>query len=134
MIYWQISVEKYVPNHLIRLLYNFYFIFRRCYLIIKKAILKTYPPKLMILNVDYALKLSNYASWKRFICLKWILKNFVFAYSAGLSLLWVKIGSEVKTRWTFNQLVYRGMYLFRKEYFHMIKTFFRIHKSSNNTF
>ncbi len=24
----------------------------------------------MILNVDFALKLSNYTSWKRFICLK----------------------------------------------------------------
>ena len=27
-------------------------------------------PKWMILNVDFALKLSNYASLKRFICLK----------------------------------------------------------------
>ena len=27
MIYWQISFEKYVPNHLISLLYNFYFSF-----------------------------------------------------------------------------------------------------------
>ena len=34
---------------------------------IKKTILKTYPPKFMILNVDFALKLSNYTSWKRFI-------------------------------------------------------------------
>ena len=32
MIYWQISFEKYVPKHLISLLYNFYFIFRRRYL------------------------------------------------------------------------------------------------------
>ena len=31
------SFEKYVPNHLIRLLYKFYFIFRRHYLIIKKT-------------------------------------------------------------------------------------------------
>ena len=38
-------------------------------------ILKTYPTKLMILNVDFALKLSNYRSFKRFICLKRILKN-----------------------------------------------------------
>ena len=36
LIYWQISFEKYVPNHLIRLLY-FYFIFRCNYLIIKKT-------------------------------------------------------------------------------------------------
>ena len=35
-----------------------------------KKILKTYPPKLIILNVDFALKLSNYRSLKRFICLK----------------------------------------------------------------
>ena len=34
-----------------------------------------YPPKFMILNVDYALEVSNYTSWKSFICLKWILKN-----------------------------------------------------------
>ena len=34
------------PKHLISLLYNFYFIFRRRYLIIlKKPIRKTYPPK-----------------------------------------------------------------------------------------
>jgi len=45
LIYWKISFEKYVPNHLIRLLYNFYFIYRRRYLIIKKKlILKMYPP------------------------------------------------------------------------------------------
>ena len=31
------SYYKYVPNHLIRLLYNFYFIFHSSYLIIKKA-------------------------------------------------------------------------------------------------
>ena len=36
-----------------------------------------YPPKLMILNVDFAaLKLSSYRSLKRFICLKWILESF----------------------------------------------------------
>ena len=29
----------------------------------------------MILNVDFALKLNNYAPLKRFICLKLILKN-----------------------------------------------------------
>ena len=75
-IYWKISFEKHIPKHLISLLYNFFFIFRRHYLIIKKLILKTYPPKFMILNVDFALKLSNYTSWKRFICLKWILKRF----------------------------------------------------------
>jgi len=43
---------------------------------IKKTILKMYPPKLMILNVDFALKLSNFRSLKRVICLKWIFKNF----------------------------------------------------------
>ena len=32
-----ISFEKYVPKHLISLLYNFYFIFRSRYLIIKKT-------------------------------------------------------------------------------------------------
>jgi len=43
------------------LLYYFYFIFRRrCLMIFKKPILKTYPLKFMILNVDFALKLSNY--------------------------------------------------------------------------
>ena len=59
-----ISFEKYVPyNHQISLLYTFYFILRRRYLIIKKKpILKMYPPKFMVLNVDYALKLSNYTS------------------------------------------------------------------------
>ena len=77
LIYWQISFEKYVPKHLISLLYNFYLIFRRRYLIIwKKPILKTYPSKFMIFNVDYALKLSNFTSWKRFTCLKWMLKRF----------------------------------------------------------
>ena len=30
----------------------------------------------MSLNVDFDLKLSNYRSLKRFICLEWILKNF----------------------------------------------------------
>jgi len=44
--------EKYVPKHLISL-----------------------PPKGMILNVDVALNLSNYTLLKRFLCLKWILKN-----------------------------------------------------------
>ena len=69
-----ISVEKL---NLFSLLYNFYFIFRRRYLIIKEKIdAEKYPPKFMILNVDFALKLSNYTSWKRFICLKWILKRF----------------------------------------------------------
>ena len=28
----------------------------------------------MILNVDFGLKLSNFTSWKGFICLKWILR------------------------------------------------------------
>ena len=36
MIYWQISCDKYVPKHLISLIYNFYFIFRFSYLILKK--------------------------------------------------------------------------------------------------
>ena len=45
-------------------------------LLLKKINLKTYPAKLMILNVYFALKLSNFRSLKRFICLKWILKNF----------------------------------------------------------
>ena len=31
----------------------------------------------MILNVDFALKLRNYTSWKRFMCLKLILKSFL---------------------------------------------------------
>ena len=52
--------QEYVSNHLISLLYNFHFIFRRRYLIIKKTILKVCPPKFMILNVVFALKLSNY--------------------------------------------------------------------------
>ena len=30
----------------------------------------------MILNVDFALRLSNFTSLKRFKCLKWNLKNF----------------------------------------------------------
>ena len=30
----------------------------------------------MFMNVNFALKLSNYTSLKRFICLKYILKNF----------------------------------------------------------
>ena len=52
-------------------LLQFYLIFRRRYLKIKeKTILKSYPPKFMVLNVDFALKLSNYTSWKHFICLK----------------------------------------------------------------
>ena len=29
---------------------------------LKNPILQTYPPKMMILNVDFALKLSNYTS------------------------------------------------------------------------
>ena len=33
----------------------------------------------MILNIDFALKLSDYTSWKRFICLKWILIFFWFS-------------------------------------------------------
>ena len=40
----------------------------------------------MILNVDNALKLSNYTSWKRFICLKWILKNLSTTLQCILSL------------------------------------------------
>jgi len=60
LIYWQVSFEKYVSNHLISLLYNFYFIFRRRYLIILKPDSINVPT--MILNVDYALKLSNYTS------------------------------------------------------------------------
>ena len=51
------------PKQLISLLKNFVYIFCRCYLIINKnSILKTYPPKFMILNVDFALKLSKYTS------------------------------------------------------------------------
>ena len=37
-------------------------IFCRRYLIINKKILKTYPPKKMILKVDFAIKLSDYTS------------------------------------------------------------------------
>ena len=32
-------------------------------------------PKVVVLNVEFALKLSIYRSLRRFICLKWILKN-----------------------------------------------------------
>jgi len=42
LISWRISFEKYVPKHLITLLWNFYFIFGRRYLIIKKQF---NPPK-----------------------------------------------------------------------------------------
>ena len=35
-----------------------------------------HPPKLIILNVDFALKLSNYTSWKVFTCPKWFQKKF----------------------------------------------------------
>ena len=63
--YLQISIEKYVLNHLIRLLYNFNFIFRRRYIVIlKNQILKTYPLKSTISNVDFALKLKIYRSLK----------------------------------------------------------------------
>ena len=34
----------------------------------------------MILKVEFELKLSIYTSLKRFICLKWILKNFFMQY------------------------------------------------------
>ena len=44
--YWQISFEKYVPNHLISLLYNVFFIFCRRYLIIQKSDSKNVPSKL----------------------------------------------------------------------------------------
>ena len=74
MIYWQISIEKYVPKHLISLLSNFWYIFCRLYSRMNRWILKRYPPKWMILEVDVH-KLSNYRSVKRFMCLKWILKN-----------------------------------------------------------
>ena len=50
------------------LLYNF--LFNN-----KKTILKTYPPKFMILNVNFALKLINPRQCKRFICLKWVLNK-----------------------------------------------------------
>ena len=77
MIYWQISFEKYVPNNLIRLLYNFYFFFRCRYLIIKK---KTNSenvsnPKVGVLNIEFALKLRIYRSLESFIRLKWIRKK-----------------------------------------------------------
>ena len=55
--------------------------------------LKTYPPKFMILNVNYALKLINYTSWKRFISQmnpKEFFHNTAYSvqlpYIAGLSL------------------------------------------------
>ena len=35
----------------------------------------------MILNVDFALKLSNLTSLKRFICFKWIINNFSILHS-----------------------------------------------------
>ena len=46
-------------------------VFCRRYLLILKK-----PPKWMILNVDFALKLRNYTTFYRFICLKYILKYF----------------------------------------------------------
>ena len=57
---------------LINLLQNFYYIFRRRYLIIKKKpdSENVPPPKFMILNVDFGLKLSNFTTWKGFMCLK----------------------------------------------------------------
>ena len=61
--------EKYNPKHLISLLKNFYYIFCRFYLKIKKTNSGNVPTQFMILNVDFAFKLSNYTSWKLFMFL-----------------------------------------------------------------
>ena len=72
LIYRQISFVRYVPSHLIRLLYNFYFIFRCRYLIIfkKNNSESVSTPKSGVLNVEFALKLRIYRSLKGEICLK----------------------------------------------------------------
>ena len=76
MIYWQISFEKYVPKHLISLLYYFYFIFfSSLFNNLKKTDSENVTTQIHDFERRHALKLSNYASWKSFICLKWILKN-----------------------------------------------------------
>ena len=43
----------------------------------------------MILNVDVALKLSNFKSWKRFICLKSILKICIYQKQIGELVFWL---------------------------------------------
>ena len=70
--------QKYVSNHLISLLYNFHFIFRRRYLIIKKRFWKRAHPNSWFWTSSLhsnSVTISDYTSWKCFICLKWILKN-----------------------------------------------------------
>ena len=57
-------------TYLISLLYNFYFILLRRYLLILKTDSENVPTQFHDLNVDFALKLSNYTSSKRFIYLK----------------------------------------------------------------
>jgi len=57
---------NYVPEHLISLLKHFYYIFRLRYLIIKKPDSEYLSTQIH----DFERRLSNYTSWKRFICLK----------------------------------------------------------------
>ena len=60
----------------------------RLYLrILKKPIFKTYTHKLMILNIDSELKLSNYTSWTRFVCLKrYLKKSFTILYFSSTTI------------------------------------------------
>ena len=44
----------------------YFIIWVTCFVVVKKTILKTYPTKFMILNVGFALKLSNYTSVETF--------------------------------------------------------------------
>ena len=93
-MYWQISIEKYVPKHLISLLSNFWYIFCRLYSRMNRWILKRYPPKWMILEVDVH-KLSNYRSVKRFMCLKWILKKFHRNTTFSVNINFIRRGSFI---------------------------------------
>ena len=68
----EIKVKDILESQKIRLLYNFYFIFRRRYLIIKKETNSenVSTPKVGVLNVEFALKLRIYRYLKSLICLK----------------------------------------------------------------
>jgi len=80
----KILIEKYVLKHLISTWKNFFLHFlSSLFHNFEKIDAQKYSPKWMILNVDFAFKLSTYISSKRFICLKWILKK---SYIAGHSL------------------------------------------------
>ena len=62
-----ISFEKYVSNHLIRLLYNFYFIFRCRYLIIKKNLfLKRIHPQSMSFERRICAQTQDLQIFKKF--------------------------------------------------------------------